>query len=82
MTPRSTSWILTFCVSLVAGSAFALPPGAREEIEHEIGPPTPPAPGRERAQLRGIPWCGGVRERDRDWAGLVIDDARQRRRAP
>jgi hypothetical protein len=81
MTPRrSTSWILAFCGLLVAGStAFALPPGWREQIEHEMGPPTPPAPGRERAQLRGIPWCGGVRERDKDWAGLVIDDLQQYR---
>jgi hypothetical protein len=79
MTPRPTSWILAFCALLVGSTAWALPPGYREGIEHEIGAPTPPAPGRERAQLRGIPWCGGVRERDPDWGGLVIDDLNQYR---
>jgi len=80
MTPRRpTSWLLAFCALLVGSTAWALPPGYREGIEHDIGPPTPPAQGRERAQLRGIPWCGGVRERDKDWGGLVIDDLQQYR---
>jgi hypothetical protein len=81
MTPRRpTSWILAFCAPLVAGStAWAIPPSYRPDIERELAHPTPPGPGLERAQLRGIPWCGGVHERDPDWGGLVADDFQQYR---
>lgn len=80
MTPRPTSWILVFCPLLVVGStAWALPPSLRPDIEKELGHPTSPGPGLERAQLRGIPWCGSVRERDPDWGGLVADDLHQYR---
>ena len=68
MTPRPTSWILALCTLLAAGSpARAMPPATRAEIEQAIGPPTPPGSGLERAQVRGIPWCGGVREHEREW---------------
>jgi hypothetical protein len=56
-----------------------MPASARTEIEHEIGPPTPPGPGLERAQLRGIPWCGGVHERDPEWWMHIVDDLHQYR---
>jgi hypothetical protein len=80
MTPRPTSWILAFCAWLVAGStAWAIPPSLRPDIEKELAHPTAPGPGLERAQLRGIPWCGSVRERDPDWGGLVADDLQQYR---
>jgi hypothetical protein len=77
---RLTSWILAFCAPLVAGStAWAMPHEARTEIEHEIGAPTPPAPGLERAQIRGVPWCGSVREHDPEWWMSVADDFNQYR---
>lgn len=77
---RLTSWILASCALLAAGStAWAMPPSMRPEIERALEPPTPPGPGLERAQLRSIPWCSGVRERDRDWALRVPDDLRQYR---
>lgn len=81
MTPRRpTSWILALCAPLVAAStAWAMPPSLRPDIERELEHPTPSGPGLERAQLRGIPWCGSVRERDRDWAGYVADDLHQAR---
>jgi hypothetical protein len=72
--------MLAFCAPLVAAStARAVPDRVRAEIEHDIGPPTPPGPGLERAQLRGIPWCGSVRERDPEWWTHIIDDFEQYR---
>jgi hypothetical protein len=81
MTPRRpTSWILAFCAPLLAGStAWAIPPSLRPEIEKDLAQLTPPGPGLERAQLRGIPWCGGVRERDPDWGSYVANDLEQYR---
>ncbi len=78
MTRRPTSWILALCAPLVAGStAWAMPPSLRPDIERELEHAAAPGPGLERAQLRGIPWCGSVRERDRDWAGYVASDLQQ-----
>src|SRR4051812_33270357 len=80
MTLRPTSWILAFCALLLAGStAWAIPPSLRPEIEHDLAQLTPPGPGLERAQIRGIPWCGGVRERDPDWGAYVANDLEQYR---
>jgi hypothetical protein len=81
MTPRRpTSWILALCALLVAGStARAMPAPARAEIEHELGPPTPPGPGLDRAQIHGIPWCGSMHERDPEWWMYVVDDLQQYR---
>jgi len=77
---RPTSWILAFCAPLVAGStAWAIPPSLRPEIEHELAQLTPPGPGLDRAQIRGIPWCSGVRERNPDWGAYVANDLRQYR---
>jgi hypothetical protein len=79
-TRRPTSWILAFCAPLVAGStAQAMPDATRAEIEHEIGVPTAPGPGLERAQLHGIPWCGAVHKHDPEWWMSTADDLQQYR---
>jgi hypothetical protein len=77
---RSTSWILALCAPLVVGStARAMPDAARAEIEHELGAPTAPGPRLERAQIHGVPWCGGVQKRDPEWWMHAVDDLQQYR---
>jgi len=80
MIRRPTSWILALCASLVAGSsAWAMPGETRTEIERELGTPTAPGPGLERAQIHGVPWCGGAHPRDPEWWMSVVDDLQQYR---
>lgn len=77
---RSTIWILALCAPLVAAStAQAMPGSGRASIEQELGPPTPPGPGLEQAQLRDVPWCGSVHARDPEWWMHVVDDLHQYR---
>jgi hypothetical protein len=56
-----------------------MPGETRTEIEHELGTPTAPGPRLERAQIHGIPWCGGAHQRDPEWWMYVVDDLQQYR---